>query len=86
MLWCQAQERRPAWSGWRATSRAAAGRLTPCCDRASAALGEASLPVVSAANALGVVHKYASDFDAAEAAYRRASAAVPAAGRPGSAP
>jgi hypothetical protein len=33
-------------------------------------LGEASLAVVSAANALGVVHKYASDFDAAEAAYQ----------------
>ena len=45
-------------------------------DRASAALGEASLTVVSAANALGVTYKYASDFAAAESAYRRAAAAA----------
>ena len=32
--------------------------------------------MVSAANALGVVYKYASDLDAAEAAYRRAVAAA----------
>ncbi len=34
------------------------------------------MAVVSAANALGVAGKYASDFDAAEAAYRRAAAAL----------
>jgi tetratricopeptide (TPR) repeat protein len=43
---------------------------------ASAAFGEASRVVVSAANALGVVHKHAGDFAAAEAAYARALAAA----------
>ena len=55
---------------------AAAARLGAVLDRASAAFGEASLAVVSAANALGVVYKHAADFDAAEAAYRRAMAAA----------
>ncbi len=36
------------------------------------------MAVVSAANALGVVGKYAADFGAAEAAYRRAMAAAEA--------
>src|SRR5260370_40389323 len=36
------------------------------------------MAVVSAANAVGVVGKYAADFGAAEAAYRRAMAAAEA--------
>ena len=75
-LWCQAQERMAGLERLAGDFGAAAARLSVVLDRASAALGEASLPVASAASALGVVHKYSSDFDAAEAAYRRASAAV----------
>lgn len=75
-LWCQAQERTAGLERLAGDFGAAAARLSAVLDRASAALGEASLPVASAANALGVVHKYSSDFCAAEAAYRRASAAV----------
>jgi tetratricopeptide (TPR) repeat protein len=75
-LWCQAQERAAGLERLAGDFGAAAARLGAVLDRASAALGEASLPVATAASALGVVHKYSSDFDAAEAAYRRASAAV----------
>jgi tetratricopeptide (TPR) repeat protein len=75
MLWCQAQERLAGLERLAGDFAVAAGRLRAVADRASAALGEASLPV-AAANALGVVYKYASDFDAAEAAYRRAVAAA----------
>jgi tetratricopeptide (TPR) repeat protein len=75
-LWCQAQERTAVLERLAGDFGAAAARLSAVLDRASAALGEASLPVAAAATALGVVHKHASDFDAAEAAYRRASAAV----------
>jgi len=76
MLWCQAQERLAGLERLAGDFAAAAARLRAVADRASAALGEASLPVVSAANALGVVYKYASDLDAAEVAYRRAVAAA----------
>jgi tetratricopeptide (TPR) repeat protein len=72
MLWCQAQERLAGLERTAGDLTAATARLRAVLDRASAALGETSLTVVSAANALGVAYKYASDFDAAEAAYRRA--------------
>jgi tetratricopeptide (TPR) repeat protein len=76
MLWCQAQERLAGLERTAGDLTAATARLRAVLDRAAAALGEASLTVVSAANALGVAYKYASDFDAAEAAYRRAWAAA----------
>jgi tetratricopeptide (TPR) repeat protein len=76
MLWCQAQERRAGLERQAGEFDAAAARLGAVLDRASPALGEASMAVVSAANALGVVYKYAADFDAAEAAYQRAMTAV----------
>jgi tetratricopeptide (TPR) repeat protein len=75
-LWCQAQERMAGLERMAGDFDTAAARLRDVLDRASAALGEASLPVVSAANALGMVHKYTADFDAAETAYRRATDAV----------
>ena len=75
-LWCQAQERMAGLERMAGDFDAAAARLRTVLDRASAALGEASLAVVSAANALGMVYKYAADFDAAETAYRRATDAV----------
>ena len=76
MLWCQAQERQAGLERLAGDFAAAAARLSAVLDRASAGLGEASRAVVSAANTLGVVYKYASDFDAAEAAYRRAVTAA----------
>jgi tetratricopeptide (TPR) repeat protein len=75
-LWCQAQERMAGLERLAGDCAAAAGRLNAVLDRASASLGESSLIVASAANALGVVYKQQSDFDAAEAAYRRAADAV----------
>lgn len=74
-LWCQAQERLAGLDRLAGDFSGAAARLRAVLDRASAAFGEASLAVVSAANSLGVVCKHASDLDAAEAAYRRAAAA-----------
>ena len=82
LLWCQAQERLAGLERLAGDFGAAAARLGVVLDRASAAFGEASPAVVSAANALGVVHKYAADFDAAEAAYRRAMAAADGRGDP----
>ena len=82
MLWCQAQERLAGLERMAGEFDAAAARLCAVLDRASAALGEASPAVVSAANALGVVYKYAADFDAAEGAYRRAMAAADSLARP----
>lgn len=76
LLWCQAQERLAGLERLAGEFDAAAARLTAAADRAAAAFGEASPAVVSAANALGVVYKYAADFDAAEGAYRRAMAAA----------
>jgi tetratricopeptide (TPR) repeat protein len=76
LLWCQAQERLAGLERLEGQFDAAAGRLAAVLDRASRAFGEESLAVVSAANALGVVYKYAADFDAAEVAYRRALAAA----------
>ncbi len=76
MLWCQAQERLAGLDRLAGDSAAAAVRLRAVLDRAAAVLGEASRTVVSAANALGVVYKYAADFDAAETAYRRAADAA----------
>jgi tetratricopeptide (TPR) repeat protein len=82
ILWCQAQERKASLERVAGAFDAAADRLQMVLDRASAVLGEASRAVVSAANALGVVYKYAADFDAAEVAYRRAMAAAESAGDP----
>src|SRR5229473_1178453 len=76
LLWCQAQERLAGLERLAGDFEAAAARLGVVLDRASAAFGEASMAVVSAANALGVVGKYAADFGAAEAAYRRAVTAL----------
>ena len=76
LLWCQAQERLAGLERLAGDFDAAAARLSAAADRAAAAFGEASPAVVSAANALGVVYKYAADFDAAEGAYRRAMAAA----------
>jgi tetratricopeptide (TPR) repeat protein len=76
LLWCQAQERQAGLERLAGDFTGATARLHGVLDRASAALGEASLAVVSAANALGIVYKYASDFDAATAAYERAAAAL----------
>jgi tetratricopeptide (TPR) repeat protein len=76
LLWCQAQERLAGLKGLAGDYAAAAARLTIVLDTASAAFGEASHAVASAANALGVAYKYAGDFDAAEAAYQRAMAAA----------
>lgn len=76
LLWCQAQERLAGLERLAGEFDAAAARLHATADRAASAFGEASLAVVSAANALGVVHKHAADLDAAEAAYRRAMAAA----------
>jgi len=76
LLWCQAQERLAGLERLEGKFSAAAARLSAAADRAAAAFGEASPAVVSAANALGVVYRYAADFDAAEEAYRRAMAAA----------
>jgi tetratricopeptide (TPR) repeat protein len=78
LLWCQAQERLAGLERLGGQFEAASGRLTAVLDRASAELGEPSPAVVSAANALGVVYKYAADFDAAQTAYQRALAAAQA--------
>jgi tetratricopeptide (TPR) repeat protein len=82
LLWCQAQERLAGLERLAGEFDAAAARLIAAADRAAAAFGEASPAVVSAANALGVVYKYAADFDAAEGAYRRAMAAADGQGDP----
>ncbi len=82
LLWCQAQERSAGLERLAGDFGAAAARLGVVLDRASAAFGETSAAVMSAANALGVVHKYAADFDAADAAYRRAMAAATSRGDP----
>ena len=76
LVWCQAQERRAGLDRLAGDFAAAAARLSRVLDVASAAFGKASGAVVSAANALGVVHKYAGDFAAAQAAYARAVAAA----------
>ena len=75
-VWCQAQERLAGLERAAGDFDASRARLRVVLDRATAVFGEASMPVVSAANALGVVGKYASDFAGAEAAYRRAMAAL----------
>jgi len=76
LLWCQAQERLAGLERLGGNYGGAAARLTMVLDAASEAFGESSPAVVSAANALGVVYKFAADFGAAEAAYHRALAAA----------
>ena len=78
LVWCQAQERLAGLERLAGDFDAARARLRAVLDRASAVFGEASMAVVSAANALGVAGKYASDFSGAEAAYRRAMTALDA--------
>jgi len=75
-VWCQAQERQAGLERLAGDFPAAAARLIRLLDAASEAFGEASSPLVSAANALGVVYKHAGDLDAAQAAYQRALAAA----------
>jgi tetratricopeptide (TPR) repeat protein len=75
-LWCQAQERLAGLERLAGDYATAEARLRGVLDRATSALGEASLPVLSAACALGVVCKACGDFDAAEAAYARAAAVL----------
>jgi tetratricopeptide (TPR) repeat protein len=77
-LWCQAQERLAGLERLAGQYGAAAARLRFVVDRARTAFGEGSPTVVSAASALGVVHRHAADFDAAEAAFRQALAAAEA--------
>jgi tetratricopeptide (TPR) repeat protein len=81
LLWCQAQERQAGLERLAGDFAPAAARLVAVLDVAAAEFGEASSAVLSAANALGVVYKYAADFDAAEAAYQRALAAADAMAR-----
>jgi tetratricopeptide (TPR) repeat protein len=76
LLWCQAQERQAGLERVAGHYSAAAARLTAVLAAAAAAFGEASSPVVSAANALGVVYKFAGDFDSAQGAYQRAITAA----------
>jgi tetratricopeptide (TPR) repeat protein len=78
LLWCQAHERLAGLERTAGDYAAASARLRTVLDRAAEALGEVSPPVVSAANALGVVGKSSGDLDAAESAYRRALAALEA--------
>jgi len=76
LLWCQAQERLAGLERLSGDSEGAVARLTMVLDAASDAFGESSPAVVSAANALGVVYKFAADLGAADAAYERALAAA----------
>jgi tetratricopeptide (TPR) repeat protein len=78
LLWCQANERLAGLERTAGDYAAASARLRTVLDRAAEALGEVSPPVISAANALGVVGKSCGDLDAAESAYRRALAALEA--------
>jgi tetratricopeptide (TPR) repeat protein len=82
LLWCQAQERLAGLDRLAGRFEAASARLGVVLERAAATWGETSRAVVSAANALGVVYKYAAEFDAAQAAYQRALRALDAAADP----
>ena len=76
VLWCQAQERLAGLERISGDLESATARLCAVLDRAARELGETSRTVVSAANALGVVRKSASDFEGAQACYERAMAAA----------
>jgi tetratricopeptide (TPR) repeat protein len=76
VLWCQAQERLAGLERTSGDLESATTRLRAVLDRAARELGETSRAVVSAANALGVAYKSASDFDAARACYERAMMAA----------
>jgi tetratricopeptide (TPR) repeat protein len=76
LLWCQAQERQAGLERLGGDFAGASSRLTHVLDVAAAEFGEASMAVVAAGNALGVVHKHAGELDAATAAYERAIAAA----------
>jgi hypothetical protein len=67
LLWCQAQERRAGLERLSGDFAAAAARLIAVLEIVSEVFGEASLAVVSSANALGEVHTYATDIDRAQA-------------------
>ena len=77
-LWCQAQERLAGLERLAGQFGTAAARLRAVLDRARAMFGEGSWTVVSAAHALGAVHRDTREFDAAEDAYRQALAAAQA--------
>jgi tetratricopeptide (TPR) repeat protein len=76
LLWCQAQELMASLEQLSGEYPAAMNRLDAALTRAAAAFGESSLAVVSAANSLGMARKAAGELDGAEAAYRRAEAAL----------
>jgi tetratricopeptide (TPR) repeat protein len=80
-LWCQAEERLAGLDRVGGDLDGAAARLADLIDRAVRMLGPVSEAVVSAENALGVVHKYAGHFDDAAAAYGRALCALQESGR-----
>ena len=80
-LWCQAEERLAGLDRVGGDLDGAAARLADLIDRAARMLGPVSEAVVSAENALGVVHKYAGHFDDAAAAYGRALRALQESGR-----
>jgi tetratricopeptide (TPR) repeat protein len=80
VLWSQAHERLANLERISGDFTAAEARLVSVLDRAAAVFGEGCLQVASAANALGILYKYAGRFDEADAAYRRAMAAVDGAG------
>jgi tetratricopeptide (TPR) repeat protein len=76
LLWCQAQERLAGLERIAGDYDGAGTRLAAVLDRAAGHFGEASAPVISAANALGVTGKYSGDFESAQAAYDRALRAL----------
>jgi tetratricopeptide (TPR) repeat protein len=76
LLWCQAHECLAGLERLAGDYDGAVARLTMVLDVASEFFGESSPAVVSAANSLGVVYKFAADFGAAEVAYQRALAAA----------
>jgi hypothetical protein len=76
LLWCQAQERLAGLDRLAGRFAAASARLGVVVKRVAATWGETSRAVVTAANALGVVYKYAANFDAPQAAYHRAVRAL----------
>ena len=80
-LWCQAEEWLAGLDRVGGDLDGAAARLVDLIDRAVQILGPVSEAVVSAENALGVVHKYAGHFDDAAAAFGRALRALGESGR-----
>ena len=80
-LWCQAEERLAGLDRAGGDFDGAVARLGGLISRAARILGPVSEAVVSAENALGMVHKYAGHFGDAAAAYGRALRALEESGR-----